>query len=152
MKLFAIFCMLLIFVLFKTSAICLVDFFFEDVAREAGLDKENMGGFQHTFDYDNDGWQDIVLENFRGEIKFYRNKGDGSFEDKTQDVGLVQITKELKAQGYTIFPYDFDNDGDIDLVGGAEPGIAAPGGKIIFLENINGKFVNASQMGYLMLF
>ncbi|MCA8959675.1 MAG: CRTAC1 family protein [Planctomycetes bacterium] len=47
-----------------------------------------------------------------GEDRFYRNRGDGTFEDATVDAGLVD-----RARGYGLVPVaaDLDDDGDLDL-------------------------------------
>src|SRR5207253_11228002 len=36
-------------------------------------------------DYDGDGYDDIYLVNQQGRNALYRNKGDGTFEDKTEE-------------------------------------------------------------------
>ncbi len=75
------------------------------------------GGF---FDYDNDGDLDIYLVN--GAIQtentqdkaphnvLYRNNGDGTFTDVTEDVGVGST-----AYGTGATVGDYDNDGDLDL-------------------------------------
>src|SRR6266851_2212654 len=60
---------------------------------------ETIGAGGGFFDYDGDGWLDILLVNGRqwpGErqepeptMRLYRNQGDGTFEDVTQRAGLA---------------------------------------------------------------
>lgn len=68
-------------------------------------------------DLDNDGWEDLYLVNgypFTQAVAtnlFYRNTGDGNFEDKTREFGLENHTNT------TAFTFvDMDNDGDLDIV------------------------------------
>ncbi len=70
-----------------------------------------------AFDYDNDGWVDLVVvgetKEFKGEIKLFRNLGPDGFKDVTADVGLDKIQlKEPRA----IITGDYDNDGATDLL------------------------------------
>ena len=83
---------------------------FTDVTRQAGVDKEGYALGVTVGDYDNDGDQDIYLNNF-GDNVLYRNNGDGTFTDVTAKAGV--------ANGYhvgagTCF-LDMDADGDLDL-------------------------------------
>ena len=70
-----------------------------------------------AFDYDNDGWVDLVAvgetKDGKGEIKLFRNQGPDGFKDVTADVGLDKI--ELKAPR-AIIVGDYDNDGANDLL------------------------------------
>ncbi|MGA7444715.1 MAG: FG-GAP-like repeat-containing protein, partial [Candidatus Sulfotelmatobacter sp.] len=70
-----------------------------------------------AFDYDNDGWVDLVAvgetKEGKGEIKLFRNLGADGFKDVTADVGLDKIQlKEPRA----IITGDYDNDGATDLL------------------------------------
>ncbi len=70
-----------------------------------------------AFDYDNDGWVDLVAvgetKEGKGEIKLFRNLGPDGFKDVTADVGLDKIQlKEPRA----IITGDYDNDGTTDLL------------------------------------
>lgn len=61
-------------------------------------------------DLDADGWDDLYLLQRRGPALFLRNRGDGTFEDRTADFGLGFADSTTCA----LFA-DFDNDGDADL-------------------------------------
>jgi enediyne biosynthesis protein E4 len=107
---------------------------FTDIAEKAGLTTLNVFGGIDTkkyiiettgtgvaiFDYDNDGWPDILVLNgttLEGFSKnnaptnhLYRNNHDGTFTDVTAKAGLVAMGW---AQGVCVG--DYDNDGWEDL-------------------------------------
>jgi tetratricopeptide (TPR) repeat protein len=76
------------------------------------------GGF---FDYDGDGWLDILLVNGRQwpgarqapepTMRLYRNQGDGAFQDVTPQSGL-----EVPLYGMGMVAADYDNNGTQDLL------------------------------------
>ncbi len=86
---------------------------------------EDMGSGAAWGDYDNDGHPDLFLCNIAGPLtmdaneaadspgasRLYRNQGDGSFTDVTEEVGLTDRTVGMGAAWG-----DFDNDGYLDLV------------------------------------
>ncbi len=47
-----------------------------------------------------------------GKDRFYRNHGDGTFRDATDDVGMTDIAESY---GLGVLASDLDNDGDVDL-------------------------------------
>lgn len=69
-------------------------------------------------DYNNDGWIDLLLTcaGFRDSpstsfTRLYRNNGDGTFSDVSQESGVNQV----RAYHYGAAWGDYDNDGDLDL-------------------------------------
>ncbi len=67
-------------------------------------------------DFDNDGWIDLaaVVETSKGvELRILRNKGDGTFEDVSEKLGL---NKPLPPTARSIVALDADGDGDADLL------------------------------------
>lgn len=93
---------------------------FTDVTEEAGvLSKVNgfaRGGMGNKFgaswaDYDNDGDPDLFLTNVGPEILF-RNEGDGTFTEVTDDAGLSHTDDSVTSSSVW---WDFDLDGDLDL-------------------------------------
>jgi tetratricopeptide (TPR) repeat protein len=70
-----------------------------------------------VFDYDNDGWVDLVAvgetKDGKGEVRLFRNLGPDGFKDVTADVGLDKI--QLK-DPCAIITGDYDNDGAVDLL------------------------------------
>src|SRR3981081_1971246 len=70
-----------------------------------------------AFDYDNDGWIDLVAvgetKEGKGEVRLFRNLGPDGFKDVTADVGLDKIQlKDPRA----IIVGDYDGDGATDLL------------------------------------
>jgi tetratricopeptide (TPR) repeat protein len=70
-----------------------------------------------AFDYDNDGWVDLVAvgetKEGKGEIKLFRNLGPDGFKDVTADIGLDKVHLEGPR---AIITGDYDNDGAVDLL------------------------------------
>ena len=86
-----------------------------------------------AFDYDNDGWVDLVAvgetKDGKGEIKLFRNLGPDGWKDVTAGVGLDKIQlKEPRA----IITGDYDNDGATDLL------ITQNRGPAVLLKNEGG--------------
>src|SRR5579863_9879560 len=70
-----------------------------------------------AFDYDNDGWVDLVAvgetKEGKGEVRLFRNLGPDGFKDVTVDVGLDKIHL---ANPRAIITGDYDGDGATDLL------------------------------------
>lgn len=85
---------------------------------------EIVGGGALVFDYDEDGWPDLFFVNGRplpGDPggatvghRLYRNRGDGTFEDRTLEAGLLD-EPEAATYGMGGVAGDLDGDGDADL-------------------------------------
>ena len=83
---------------------------FTDVTDRAGLAGGREFGMGCAIaDYDNDGYQDILVTAY-GRCTLYHNNGDGTFTDVTDKAGLA-------APGWTTSAvwFDYDNDGRLDL-------------------------------------
>jgi enediyne biosynthesis protein E4 len=128
---------------------------FTDVTAQAGIHfKHNSGAFGKKYlpetmgsgvcflDYDDDGWQDILLVNSRDwpEHKsgksfpaLYHNNKDGTFTDVTQVAGLAV---EMYGLGCTVG--DYDNDGNVDIY------ITTLGSNHLFRNLGNGKFADVT--------
>src|SRR4030081_3536712 len=107
-------------------------FRFVDVTAPAGLRfQHNTGAFGGKYlpetlgpgcaflDYDNDGWQDILLVNGmdwpghkrrRTTLHLYRNNRNGTFTDVTRQAGL-----DIELYGMGVAIGDFNNDGFPDI-------------------------------------
>lgn len=83
---------------------------FTDVTSQAGVGDTGYGLGVAVADYDNDGDQDIYVNNY-GLNVLYRNNGDGTFSDVTEHAG---VGNGSRMAGGACF-LDMDNDGDLDL-------------------------------------
>jgi hypothetical protein len=85
------------------------DLKFSDISKEAGLIRKGWGMGVAVADFDNDGWQDIYVTGYGGNV-LYRNLGNCKFADATDKAGLrVGGFSTGAAWG------DFDRDGYVDL-------------------------------------
>lgn len=62
-------------------------FQFEDVSSDSGVDNKGWGQAAAHTDFDRDGWQDLIVGNDFGVNAYYRNKGDGRFENIANQLG-----------------------------------------------------------------
>ncbi len=83
---------------------------FRDVTREAGLGDSHHGLGVTVGDYDNDGDQDLYLNN-QGPNVLYRNNGDGTFTDVTAKANVADGDKVGAGACFL----DIERDGDLDL-------------------------------------
>ena len=86
---------------------------FRDVAADRGLALVSLSGGAVADDFDNDGWLDVVVSDWSpsGQLRYFRNSGDGTFVDRTEQAGLPGLFG-----GLNLVQADFDNDGDVDLL------------------------------------
>src|ERR1700687_5225285 len=81
--------------------------------RAYGRPRSGMG--VDAADYDQDGWTDLFVANVDQEMfSLYHNNKDESFKDVAIPTGIGGATKLLSGWGLKFF--DFDNDGEIDLL------------------------------------
>lgn len=108
---------------------------FTDVSTALGASRASLGAA--PADYDNDGHADLTLTGAFG-ARLLRNTGKGTFEDVSAATGLDKLTGLFLGCGW----YDFDPDGDLDLVlckfADAVAGLDAkqPGGTVLLFENV----------------
>jgi enediyne biosynthesis protein E4 len=97
---------------------------FTDVAVAAGLAYSEAGTVRagmgtDASDYDNSGWQSLVIGNFTNEgMALYRNDGSGLFTDEAPATGLKRISTRSLTFGTFFFDYDLDGLPDILAVNG----------------------------------
>jgi hypothetical protein len=86
---------------------------FDNVAAEAGVDFSALAGGAVLEDFDGDGRLDLMWSamGFSDQMRFLRNRGDGTFEDRTAEAGLSGETG-----GLNMVPADYDNDGNVDVL------------------------------------
>ena len=89
---------------------------FTDVTAKAGVgggnDSSAIVADALWFDYDNDGWRDLLVLRF-GTPLLYHNEHDGTFADVSARSGLTKFGNTLAAVAF-----DYDNDGRLDLLFG----------------------------------
>ena len=85
---------------------------FRDVGDAVGLNRMNQAGGAIMDDFDNDGLLDVVVTSMdpTEQMALYRNKGDGTFEDRTARSGLVG-----QMGGLNCVQADYNNDGNLDV-------------------------------------
>jgi hypothetical protein len=128
---------------------------FTDVSAQAGIRfKHNTGAFGKKylpetlgtgcafFDYDNDGWQDILLVNSmdwpehktgKSFLALYHNNQDGTFTEVTRQAG---VASEMYGIGVAVA--DYDNDGNEDIY------ITCVGPNHLFRNLGGGKFADVT--------
>lgn len=82
---------------------------FTDKTEQAGLQGSGFGMGVAVGDYDNDGFEDLLVTNY-GSAILYHNNGNGTFTDVTERAGL-KTEGWMSSAGF----FDYDNDGKLDL-------------------------------------
>ena len=85
---------------------------FPDLAGQLGLDVDDLAGGVALEDFDRDGFLDLVVSaaGLHSQIRYFRNNGDGTFADLTEEAGLTGLTG-----GLNINHTDYNNDGYPDV-------------------------------------
>ena len=87
---------------------------FLDVTTAAGLDGIDQANAGLFADVDNDGDADLFVARYLAPNKFFLNNGDGTFADRSREMGL-----DLDSTSVTAAFLDYDSDGFLDLYVGA---------------------------------
>ncbi|MGB6974245.1 MAG: CRTAC1 family protein [Terracidiphilus sp.] len=78
-----------------------------------GVARSGMG--VDSADYDQDGWMDLFVANVDHEVySLYRNDHHGAFVDESMYTPIGPTTRMMSGWGLKFF--DFNNDGDLDLI------------------------------------
>ncbi len=111
---------------------------FKNVTHELGIRGPSLGFSCWTWDYDNDGWQDLYASSYvrsiaacadglagkaHGEAKscLFRNRSGTSFQDVAADVGIDGVYVAMSSNFA-----DFDNDGWLDFyLGTGDPALGS---------------------------
>jgi hypothetical protein len=85
---------------------------FTDIAARVGVTRLNQAGGAIMDDFDRDGLLDILISSMDPgqSMAFFRNRGDGTFEDRTKAAGLDRLRG-----GLNCVQADYDNDGFLDV-------------------------------------
>jgi enediyne biosynthesis protein E4 len=85
---------------------------FEDVTATSGIfDSSSKSLGVAMFDYEQDGWPDLLVANDTQPNKLYRNLRNGRFKDVAVEAGLAFSTEGKARAGMGVDTGDFDNSG-----------------------------------------
>lgn len=142
---------------------------FLDITESSGMAGDLQSFPCWFFDYDNDGWQDLFVAGYStafldegddrltdipaarlgmelttdGYPRLYRNRGDGSFEDTSGDLGLKRVVSVMGANFG-----DIDNDGWLDLyLGTGSPDFLALMANRMFTNDGGKRFLDVTTSG-----
>jgi hypothetical protein len=128
---------------------------FTDVARQAGVLGPGHAFPAWFFDYDNDGWPDLLVTSYTMSVeetartymglphnaatmKLYRNLGNGAFRDVTAETGLDKVFMPMGSNFG-----DLDNDGYPDIYfGTGDPSYASVVPNVLLHNKDGKKFVD----------
>src|SRR5262249_25525289 len=85
---------------------------FKDVTKAAGLDGIGPTTCVAWGDMDNDGKLDLIVGRLKATNRFYRNKGDGKFEDASEKIGFTKQVFNTQAVALA----GLNGDGTLDVV------------------------------------
>ena len=85
---------------------------FTDVGRAVKLGRPDIAGGTIADDFNGDGLVDVVLTSvdYCSPVRLFRNRGDGTFEDRTEAAGLLP-----QLGGINTIQTDYNNDGRLDI-------------------------------------
>src|SRR5258706_2094998 len=118
---------------------------FKDVAGTLGVAVSGLAGGVVIDDFDGDGYLDIMvseaapIDSDEGQLRLFRNLGDGTFFDVTKEAGLAGIRG-----GLNLIQADYDNNGYPDVLvlrGGWQMEHGQPS---TLLKNDRGKFTDVT--------
>jgi hypothetical protein len=120
---------------------------FRDVGHLVGMNRLNMAGAAVLDDLDSDGRLDVMFTSLdpTQPMAFYRNKGDGTFEDRTNEAGLLD-----QLGGLGCVQGDYNNDGfpDVFVMRGAW--LRKPMRPTLLRNNGNGTFTDVTKKAGLI--
>ena len=119
---------------------------FTERTREAGLTGEVGGLNIVATDYNNDGHPDLLVlrggwlgQNGKYPMSLLRNNGNGTFDDVTEEAGLLSLHPTQSAAWA-----DYDNDGWLDLYVGHEANTTEKHPSQLFHNNHDGTFTEVA--------
>jgi hypothetical protein len=120
---------------------------FREISHLVGVNRLNMAGGAIMDDFDNDGLLDIVISSSDStqSMALYRNKGDGTFEERTEAAGLAGQTT-----GFYIVQTDYNNDGFLDIFVSRGAWSPYPMPQTLLRNNGDGTFTDVTRQAGLM--
>jgi hypothetical protein len=121
---------------------------FRDVAHLVGINRLNQAGGVIMDDFDNDGLLDLVFTSLdpTKPMVYYRNKGDGTFEDRTDAAGLSR-----QLGGLNCVQTDYNNDGFLDIFIMRGAWLSSPMRPSLLRNNGNGTFTDVTERAGLLV-
>ncbi len=115
---------------------------FRDVGEKAHVNQLGLSGGGVFEDFDNDGLLDLAITNYDPTVpmNYYKNMGDGTFEDRTKAAGLI-----TQLGGQTAIPTDFNNDGLMDIFVSRGAWFWLPLRHSLLRNDGNGKFTDVTK-------
>ena len=101
-----------------------------------------MTGGAAVADFDNDGWTDLYVTRYRDSDLLFRNLGDGTFEEVSQEAGIDGVIAPSNGAAWG----DIDNDGDPDLYVSVVDEVADPLSYLLYINGGDGTFVEEAQL------
>ena len=111
---------------------------FEDVTASSGIfDSSSKSLGVAMFDYDQDGWPDLLVANDTQPNKLYKNLRNGKFKDVGVEAGMAFSTEGKARAGMGVDTGDFENSGkagvaitnfDNEMIGLYHSTVAGPAG------------------------
>jgi hypothetical protein len=86
------------------------NFRFEDVSKASGTENDGWTQAVASVDFDLDGWPDLIVGNDFGVNAYYRNLGNGRFEDVAEKLGT-----DLPSSSMNVGSADLNKDGYPDI-------------------------------------
>jgi hypothetical protein len=115
---------------------------FRDIGQLAGVNRFNMAGGGVMEDFDNDGRLDLAVTTFNPieHMAYYRNLGNGTFEERTESAGLIQ-----QLGGKNLVQTDYNNDGRMDIFISRGAWLNHPIRQSLLRNNGDGTFTDVTQ-------
>lgn len=124
---------------------------FPDVSDRLGIDCNDLAGGVIVDDFDNDGFYDLVISawDVKGQLRYYRNCGNGTFVERTSEAGLVGMIGSLNIQ-----QTDYNNDGRLDIWALRGGWLGKPGRipNSLLRNNGDGTFTDVTEEAGLLSF
>src|SRR5262249_1270174 len=120
---------------------------FRDIGHLVGVNRLNQAGGAIMEDFHNEGLLDIVITPMdpTEHMVLFRNKGDGAFEDRTEEAGLIGQV----GGGLNCVQTDYNNDGHMDIFIPRGAWLKCPVRPSLLRNNGNGTFSDVTEVAGL---